>query len=282
VSKNTLNFISLTIFLILIFIPIYVLSLLNLIQEQKNELLQQKLLGAELIKKEAEEKLQNDKQEKVYLLGKFNPSQRDDFAMVPADYSISGYTMYLRKETLGAFLQMAETAEKDGVELKIASATRNFDYQKNLWNNKWSGVTLVDGEDLSKSIPDGLKRFKKILEYSAVPGMSRHHWGTDIDINGASPAYFEGEAGGKIYDWLVKNAGEFGFCQPYNLKDGERPTGYNEEKWHWSYLPLSQNFTEEYKNIITTSDIKGFDGDQYVSSQDLINDYVLDINPACR
>src|ERR1035437_3975815 len=189
--------------------------------------------------------------------------------------------MYLRKETLDAFLKMQDAADEDNVDLKIASATRNFDYQKNLWNNKWTGVTLVDGKNLSKSIPDGLERFKKILEYSAVPGTSRHHWGTDIDINDANPLYFNTEQGEKEYNWLVKNALLFGFCQPYDLKDNDRPEGYNEEKWHWSYLPLAKTFTQEYKNLITDADIKGLDGDEYVAGQDLINKHVLGINPDC-
>jgi len=189
--------------------------------------------------------------------------------------------MFLRKETLDAFLKMAEAADKDMIDLKIASATRNFDYQRGIWNNKWSGVTLVEGNDLSKSIPDGLERFKKILEYSAAPGTSRHHWGTDIDINGAVPEYFATEKGQKVYEWLTKNAPSFGFCETYNLKGSARGTGYNEEKWHWSYLPLSQTFTQEYKNLIKNEDIKGFLGDEHVTSLDLINDYVLAVNPEC-
>ncbi|MCX6752199.1 MAG: M15 family metallopeptidase [Candidatus Nomurabacteria bacterium] len=227
------------------------------------------------------EKIKKDKQDKIYLTGKFDPSQRNDFSPVPAELNIGGYKMYLRKETLDAFLKMEEAAEKDNVDLKIASATRNFDYQKKLWNDKWTGVKIVDGKSLLKSIPDELERFKKILEYSAVPGASRHHWGTDFDINDATPEYFETEKGEKVYDWLVENAPSFGFCQPYNVKESERATGYNEEKWHWSYALLSKNFTEEYRNLIKNADIKGFDGDEYVPSFDLINDYVLAINPDC-
>jgi LAS superfamily LD-carboxypeptidase LdcB len=176
---------------------------------------------------------------------------------------------------------MVNAAKKEGMDLKIASATRNFDYQKNIWNNKWDGVTIVNGKNLSTSMPDGLERFKKILEYSAAPGTSRHHWGTDIDINDANPQYFNSEKGQKIYAWLVENAPLFGFCQPYNQKGSGRPTGYNEEKWHWSYLPLAKSFTQEYKNLITDTDINGFLGDQYVVGQDLINNYVLSINPEC-
>ena len=254
------------------FVLIYASSVLLLIQNQENEILSQKFLTEKLIRQETEIKEQKDAIEKIYLLGKFNPVQEENFIVVPEDSSVSGYTMYLRKETLDAFLNMAEAADEDGVELKIASATRNFNYQKNLWNNKWNALPAT---------MDGLTKFKEILDFSAAPGISRHHWGTDIDINAATPQYFDTEEGKEVYDWLTKNASLYGFCQPYTLKDTNRPTGYNEEKWHWSYIPLSRKFTEEYKSLITPEDIKGFDGDQYVPNLDLINDYVLGINPEC-
>ena len=254
--------------------------ILKLQQKKEAEINYQKFLAIQKTQKKNELKVAQDTIEKIYLLGKFDPSTRDDFAMVPEEASISGYKMYLRKETLNAFLEMQKAANEDGINLKIASATRNFDYQKNLWDNKWVG--------LAKSIPDGIERFKKILEYSAAPGTSRHHWGTDIDINAATPQYFETEQGEKVYAWMTKNAWEFGFCQPYDSKspnvDGSLPAGrqgYNEEKWHWTYLPLSQKFTQEYKNLINDTDINGFDGDQYVIGQDLINKHVLGINPEC-
>lgn len=251
-----------------------VYSSLSALKKQKEaELAYQKLLIEQLIQKQAEEK--------IFLMGKFDPSVRDDFTLVPIETTTNGSKMYLKKETLDAFVRMATAAEKDEIELKIASATRNFDYQKNIWNNKWTGFTLVDGKDLSKSTPDEFLRFEKILEYSAVPGASRHHWGTDIDINDANPQYFEKESGEKVYAWLTKNAWMYGFCQPYNLKGSARPTGYNEEKWHWSYFPLAKNFTQEYKNLITDKDINGFLGDEYATKLGLVNNYALSINPEC-
>lgn len=270
-QKLSLKNILPAIVLILLCFPIATSSLLDLEQKKTNEILAEQA------------RIQQEAEEKIYLLGKFNPAERDDFAPVPAPYGWSGHKMYLRKETLDAFLDMAEAAEKDGVDLKIASATRNFDYQENLWDKKWEGTTIVGGENLAKSIPDGLTRFKKILEYSAAPGTSRHHWGTDVDIYSAVPEYFNTEKGEAIYAWLQKNAASYGFCQPYNEKnEGERENGYNEEKWHWSYLPLSKDFLTEYKNLITDADIKGFDGDEYAQSLDLINNYVLSINPECK
>jgi LAS superfamily LD-carboxypeptidase LdcB len=272
VNKNILNFIVLVGFLILISVPIYTTSLLDIAQQEKNQLLAQKLLAEKLAAQEAELKKQKALPERIYLLGEFDPAKRDDFAVVPKSLSISGYTMYLRKETLDAFLKMEDAADKDGIDLRVASATRNFTYQKNLWNNKWNALPTG---------MDGLKKFQKILDFSAAPGTSRHHWGTEIDINNANPQYFNTEEGEEVYNWLAKNAWEFGFCQPYTAKGTDRPTGYNEEKWHWSYVPLSKNFTEDYKNLITNDDIKGFDGEEYVPDLNLINEYVLGINPEC-
>ncbi len=268
-QKNILKFIQAFLLFSLIFTiftPYLTKNFLDL--KQKDE---------ERVRKENERTAER----KIYLTGRFDPAQRKDFVLIPQQYAVVENQMYLRKETFEAYLQMQNAANEDSVDLKIASATRNFDYQKELWNNKWTGYTIVDGQDLSKSIKNEQERFKKILEYSAVPGASRHHWGTDIDINNANPKYFETETGEKVYDWLIKNAYRFGFCQTYNLKSSARETGYNEEKWHWSYLPLAQTFLQEYKNLIKNENIKGFEGDKHVPSFNLINDYVLAINPDC-
>ncbi len=275
-KKYILVFLLPTLIFLALF-PYFTSSFLDLRQKQENEENYQKLLK----EKAALKKAKKEAEDKIYLTGKFDPSQKENFSLLPAEFNIGGYKMYLRKETLSAFLKMREAAEKDGIDLKITSAARNFDYQKGLWNNKWTGIKIVDGKNLSESIPNGRERFEKILEYSAVPGTSRHHWGADIDINGAEPVYFNSPKGVKEYEWLAKNAPSFGFCQTYNLKDGIRPTGYNEEKWHWSYLPVARELTQEYKNLIKEEDIRGFLGDEYAPSFDLINDYVLSINPDC-
>ncbi len=214
-------------------------------------------------------------------MGKFDPALRTDFVLIPTEYTTLPHQMYLRKESWDAFLLMRAAALLDGVDLKIASATRNFDYQAGIWNKKWTGETLVDGQSLPESIPDGFERFKKILEYSATPGTSRHHWGTDIDIYYAIPAFFEAGKGKKIYDWLVVNAPSYGFCQTYDEKGTGRFAGYQEEKWHWSYLPLAKNFTDRYKTLIAEANLGGFLGAEYLAGQNVISDYVLSINPEC-
>lgn len=218
---------------------------------------------------------------KNYLIGKFDHSKRDDFVLVSNSYTLSGSKIYLRQETYESFLKMEKEALNEGVSLKIISGFRNFDYQKSIWEKKWNGDVLVDGKNLKKSIPDGLERAKKILEYTAMPGTSRHHWGTEIDVNNADPAYFDSEKGKKGYDWLVKNASRFGFCQPYNKKGDSGRTGYSEEKWHWSYFLISKELTNDYVSLIKKGDIKGFSGDQYFSKMNMTTDYVLGINPDC-
>ena len=167
---------------------------------------------------------------------------------------------------------MFRAANKEGVRLVIVSATRNFDYQKKIWEDKWNGKVKVEAKDLS-TIPDLNERARLILLYSAMPGTSRHHWGTDIDLNETESEYFETAEGKKVYDWLTAHATEFGFCQPYVSKVNGR-TGYEEEKWHWSYLPLSKNLLEEYKKQIQYEDITGFSGNETASSLQVIEKYV--------
>lgn len=284
VNKSTKKLIFALILLALISIPAITSSLSVLKEKEEERLAYQKLLNEEeerLAKEKAIKEAEMKLEQQNYLMGKFNPEERKDFVPIPKEYSVNKNIMYLRQEALNAFSEMRDAALIDKIDLKIASATRNFSYQKSIWENKWSGYTLVNGKNLTKSIPDGLKRFQKILEYSSAPGTSRHHWGTDIDINDANKEYFEKETGKKVYEWLNINAVKFGFCQPYNTKGENRKTGYNEEKWHWSYVPLARTFTEQYKNLIQTENINGFLGEEYAPQLNLINDYVLGINPEC-
>lgn len=215
-----------------------------------------------------------------YLMGKFDPNTHLDFIQIEKKYA-SRAGMRLHKQTYEAFLNMRKAAAEEGIQLKILSATRPFDHQKRIWESKWSGARQVDGKPLPKSHPDPKQRALKILEYSSMPGTSRHHWGTDIDINALNNAYFDKGNGLKEYEWLVKNAPGFGFCQPYSPKGTERPDGYNEEKWHWSYLPISKALTEQYNLRIKSADISGFEGAEAAALIDVVPKYVMGINKDC-
>ena len=106
-----------------------------------------------------------------------------------------------------------------------------------------------------------------------MPSTSRHHWGTDIDINSVNPEYFETAKGKKEYEWLVKNAPAFGYCQVYSPMGIERPDGYQEEKWHWSYLPIAGKLTQAYAQQIGDKDIKGFEGATAAAEIQMVQKY---------
>ena len=217
-----------------------------------------------------------------YCMGRFEPKNNSDFELIPIKYA-DRKGMYLRKDVLAAFIQMYDAAEKDGISLQIRSATRNFDYQKGIWERKWTGATtLSDGTNVATDINEPIAKALKILEYSSMPGTSRHHWGTDIDLNAFNNAYFESGQGKKVYSWLVQNADKYGFCQPYTPKGKDRPHGYNEEKWHWSFNPLSREITSFAENNLKNSMISGFKGAETAEEIDVIAKYVLGINNRCR
>ncbi len=215
----------------------------------------------------------------AYLMGDFEPSEDTVFIEVARDKADrSG--MYLRKDTYQAFLAMDSVARTAGIELQIRSATRNFEVQKSIWERKWTGQTPVEnGEKLNETTPDPVQRALKILRYSSMPGSSRHHWGTDIDMNNFTNRFFEHGEGLRIYTWLEENAAKFGFRQPYTAKDSLRPDGYNEEKWHWSFYPVSDVLTEYASRHLKDSMISGFMGAETATEIGIVEKYVLGINP---
>jgi zinc D-Ala-D-Ala carboxypeptidase len=216
----------------------------------------------------------------AYLLGKFDAAQHPDFVPVPASMaSVDG--MHLRRETMEAFQRMREAAAKDGVRLVVISATRGFARQKGIWEGKWSGSRKVNGRSLNTAIPDPAARALEILRYSSMPGTSRHHWGTDFDINSLSPAYYRSGEGKRIYDWMLKHASDYGFCQSYTPKGSDRPHGYEEEAWHWSYRPLSSRFLDLYRQQVRPEHITGFDGADALPFSEVLR-YVECVAPACK
>ena len=199
---------------------------------------------------------------KEYLLGKINPEQDSMFVEVPSKYCIMRKE-YIHKDVLEPFIAMYEAAEKDGVRLGIISAFRSFDTQKWLWNQRY----------YNSSNPISVA--SSVLKYLAMPGTSRHHWGTEVDLMSTKLYYYETDDGKYSYQWLIDNAANFGFYQVYTLG---RETGYNEEKWHWSYIPIAKEFLLQYGKKITYEDIVGFNGCETAQELKIIEDYVFGID----
>jgi len=196
------------------------------------------------------------------LMGKFIPAEHTGFTKIPQGYATRS-NAYLRSEVLEAFLTMAADAREDGIDLLIVSSTRNFDRQVAIWERKWD---TFGGRKI--------RRVQKILNYSSMPGTSRHHWGTDFDLNSVSPSFFNTQKGAQIYEWLRLNAYKYGFFQPYQTYPGIERTGYKEEKWHWSYYPTAKVMLEEYNQTIDADDIEDFDGSRYAERSQVIPLYV--------
>jgi hypothetical protein len=89
-----------------------------------------------------------------------------------------------------------------------------------------------------------VEREREILEASSAPGLSRHHWGTDVDLFSLNPRNFTtGAPLAPVYDWMRDEALAHGFFQTYTGRD-EGEHGYMEERWHWSYYPIGQALSD--------------------------------------
>ena len=149
------------------------------------------------------------------------------------------------------FNNLRRAAAAAGFELRPQSSFRDFSRQLAIWNGKYSGARpLNDAEgqalDVSRLSPD--ERISAILLWSALPGASRHHWGTDLDLIDAAalpPGYQvrlsadEFEADGpfaRLAGWLDENAGRFGFFRPFRGV----LSGVQAEPWHFSFAPVAE------------------------------------------
>ncbi len=197
-----------------------------------------------------------------FVTGQFDFKTHEDFVQV--DPQDANKEVYLHKDTYEAFQAMADSAQKDGITFVIVSGARNFEYQKSIWDRKWN----------ASSASTDLEKANEILEYSSMPMTSRHHWGTDIDLNNLNNSYFEEGQGKQEYEWLKAHANGFGFYQPYTEKSLNGRTGYNEEKWHWSYMPLASQYLTYYNRHITNADIEGFQGAELATEIDMVQNYV--------
>lgn len=201
---------------------------------------------------------------KEELLGQINPASHPAFSEIP-NHLCNRPGLYLRTEVLEAFLDLEKNARDEEINLKVISATRSFNHQKRIWDGKWQRTKYMGWSEIEKA--------KDILTYSSMPGTSRHHWGTDLDLNSLENSYFESGEGLKVYDFLERCGSELGFSQVYTDKINGR-TGYEEEKWHWSFMPVSSVMIEEYNHLINNEDISGFDGSSSADSIKIISNYV--------
>jgi LAS superfamily LD-carboxypeptidase LdcB len=168
----------------------------------------------------------------------------------------------IHREVLPRFRRLQKDARGEGFDLQILSGFRSFEQQLSIWNRKATGKLAVLDSD---AVPLDIERLSDrelafaILRWSALPGGSRHHWGTDLDVfdRAAQPEGYEIElipeevdAGGMfapLHEWLdlrIAADAAFGFFRPYDMDRG----GVAPERWHLSCVPVA----EAYEGRLTT------------------------------
>ena len=156
----------------------------------------------------------------------------------------------LHREVILPYLELRDAAWVDGIELQIVSGYRGFDAQLRIWNMKYRGERPIYDECGQVRVHASLDQAQlvaAILCWSALPGASRHHWGTDIDVIDRAaiaenyryqllPEEFA-PCGvfSRLNSWLTENMARFDFFRPYARYQG----GVHREPWHLSYAPIS-------------------------------------------
>ena len=195
----------------------------------------------------------------------------------------------LQPDAARAYLALRSAALRDGLAVAAASSFRPFERQLAIWNDKFLGRrSLLDreGRALERARLAEAQIVQAILQWSALPGASRHHWGTEIDVFDRNtlaagqpqlvPAEFApGGAFSALEQWLQQHAERFGFFRPYDRDRG----GVAPEPWHLSFAPVSCQALQALTLEVLDEALNGVDlaGASVVRSQlpDIYERYVL-------
>lgn len=204
----------------------------------------------------------------LFLMGRSSVESDTSFTKLPS-WAISYGPQYMQKQAADSFLVMYKQAKNEGVVLTVISAYRSYDVQKQLWNAAWGRYRSRFADDRTL--------VENILRYLSMPGTSRHHWGTEVDVCSLSLTWWQSAQGTKTYQWLTDNARRYGFYQPYGKLGVTRSTGYHEEQWHWSFFPIATELTAQYADSVEYSMFSGFNGARYAEDIGVIQNYVLSV-----
>jgi LAS superfamily LD-carboxypeptidase LdcB len=201
----------------------------------------------------------------------------------------------LHDEVAGPYLAMRAAAAVEGIDLVAFSGFRDFERQLGIWNAKFRGERPLQdraGRGLDVSSLSPAERVTAILWWSALPGASRHHWGTDFDVMDAAalpagyalqvvPAeYGPGGPFERLTAWLDANMHAFGFFRPYATDRG----GVTPEPWHISHAPVAARAQSALtvaglRDVLAGADIEGKDAVLAALDRNFTS-YVLNVDPA--
>jgi LAS superfamily LD-carboxypeptidase LdcB len=161
----------------------------------------------------------------------------------------------LHPEAAEAWLALAQAAQEAGHQLHPVSAFRSFDRQLLIWNEKWHGQRpLLDASEqpLNAATLSPEDKLQAILTWSALPGTSRHHWGTEIDaLDLASwpkdrpfdllqKDFVTGGSQHGFHRWLETHAVHYGFIRPY-----QGSASLQAEPWHLSFASIATHASQQ-------------------------------------
>jgi LAS superfamily LD-carboxypeptidase LdcB len=199
----------------------------------------------------------------------------------------------LHAGAIDAVNALREASAVAGHDLSIVSSFRDFERQTGIWNRKYRAEQPVydrTGRALDVKAMSGPERVRAILIWSALPGASRHHWGTDFDVYDRSavppeyrPELTVAEYTGsgpfvRLNEWLAANLGNHGFFRPYRTDRG----GVSPEPWHLSYAPLSGPALQALTLEVLTEALEGSDleGREHVRAllPEIYDKYVVSVD----
>jgi LAS superfamily LD-carboxypeptidase LdcB len=149
---------------------------------------------------------------------------------------------YFHGDALSFLSDMLDKAKADGHDLRVISAFRSFDEQREVK----ASHTLVYGTGANA--------------FSAEQGYSEHQLGTTVDIvDTVTKTTSESFANTEAYQWLLKNAHKYGFILSY-------PKGNNFyifEPWHWRFVG-TELATDLYRDKKSFYDLDQREIDKYL------------------
>jgi LAS superfamily LD-carboxypeptidase LdcB len=182
--------------------------------------------------------------------------------------SVADPACLLHHQVVAPFLNLRRAALDEGIDLQAMSSFRDFARQLTIWNGKFSGERPMFDASGAQLDPESLTpraRIDAILLWSALPGASRHHWGTDLDLvdRRISDAGYqikltreEFAPGGplaRLDHWLYSNAPRFGFFRPFQgVRSGVQP-----EPWHYSFAPIAEKARKRLSPQVLRTAIAG-------------------------
>jgi LAS superfamily LD-carboxypeptidase LdcB len=199
----------------------------------------------------------------------------------------------LHGAVVAPFLALRAEAAADGINLLPVSSFRDFNRQLFIWNAKCRGereLRDANGVLVAADSLDEDTLVSTILVWSSLPGSSRHHWGTDMDVVDAAampPGYHpklitEEFAAGGVFEnldrWLAEHAARFGFYRPYSSWRG----GFQPEPWHLSYAPVAEQALQQFSAAVLQQALDAADLDARAAVQRqlprIVERYVMNID----